>query len=562
MSPLHPALTRLLELRYAGRLGALLRNFTHPRRLAVSILGTLLALVWLGNAVAGVLFREQYDPEAFRDWLTLSFTGYALWHFVRVAWQRPEHGLEWTDAEANALMAYPFTRRELVSYRLMTVLIATTLKATIGTILLLPDLPVPLLGFVAMWLGLGFIELIRIACDMWASSLEPKLFRLYRGAVVTAFAVPAVVLLVQAVRSTQHSADNIEIPVFVLFLKSLMSVIRASIDTPLGMVLTAPFSLFVVPVTARELSPAVMAHFVGGMALIWLTERLVLGLDHRGERLRHDREKRAPVLDDAADRSDRGRSERRSLPGGMLLRLAGPVVWRQCVGVRRYLGGVLMALLPPAILAAMPLYMERLDDTWGFANFLGALTFYTFVLLPAALKFDFRKDYDHLLRLKLLPFSPLRIVVGQMLVPVVITTLFQYAMLVLACFVRPVNPWIALAAVIAFPSLNFAIYAWENLLFLLFPQRLKQEGIEVFLQTTIKFTAKGLMFAMMFVLVLLWVGISASVAELGPAAWEATIRKVLFWSGMWLAMSGAGVLLTSMAAKRFAALDGLSEGSV
>ena len=56
--------------------------------------------------------------------------------------------------------------------------------------------------------------------------------------------------------------------------------------------------------------------------------------------------------------------------------------------------------------------------------------------------------------------------------------------------------------------LNLWIFALDNLIFLLYPHRLQEEDIQIFLRTTLAFTAKSLLFA------------GGAVLALGWAAWR------------------------------------------
>ena len=70
----------------------------------------------------------------------------------------------------------------------------------------------------------------------------------------------------------------------------------------------------------------------------------------------------------------------------------------------------------------------------------GTLVFYTFRLLPTALRFDFRRDLDRLATLKSFPITPAAETIGQTLAPVLITTLFQCGVLTSAIIARSLPP--------------------------------------------------------------------------------------------------------------------------
>jgi len=44
--------------------------------------------------------------------------------------------------------------------------------------------------------------------------------------------------------------------------------------------------------------------------------------------------------------------------------------------------------------------------------------------------------------------------------------------------------------------INVLVFALDNLIYLLYPYRIQQEGLEIFLRTMLTFTGKGLLFAL------------------------------------------------------------------
>ena len=556
-SILHPAFWHLTRLRGSGKIRMMLDSFCQPRKLAVSILGTVLAVIWLGNAVASVLFREKYDPESFRAWLTMMLTVYAGWHVVRVAWQKPEAAFDWTPAEQTWLLSSPFSRRELIEYRLFTVLSATTIKAAIGSALLLPDLPLPWLGFLGLWSALAVIELLRICSDTLGYTLDHDLHRSFRACMIVGGAGVLSALSVDALEMTRTAQATSSLPTFFIFMKSCFTTAEGWIASQAGIWISAPFIVFTELITATQLTWGVFLNLLTALTFIVGMIMLVQVSDRWSCRVLKNREQNPTRINSAARLSDdQNQLVNWHLPQGFLPGCGGAVVWRQMVGLNRYRTGALMAFLPPAILAAIPLFMTQLDEQTAVVNFLGGLTFYSFLLLPSALKFDFRRDYDHLLLLKMLPVPAWKVVLGQLTTPVLATTAFQYLMLALAVLVRGMDHAILCAALISFPVMNLAIYGWENLLFLLFPQRLKQEGIEVFLRTTVIFTAKGIAFALLFALVFIWAMLAGEIADrLAGISGLLGDRRIVFGAGLWCTVALISLILMKLATRRFENLD-------
>ncbi len=174
-----------------------------------------------------------------------------------------------------------------------------------------------------------------------------------------------------------------------------------------------------------------------------------------------------------------------------------------------------------------------------------SLVFYSFLLLPSALKFDFRRDVDRLGWIKALPISPAAVTIGQLAVPVFVSTLFQMAVLLIAMAARPFNPGMLIIAMIVLVPVNVFIFALENLIFMLYPYRLNQEGIGVFLRSILTFTGKGLLFAVALALTLAWALVSRQIGShlIAGSDWAGT--SIVFAGGMW-AMTSAIAVATTM----------------
>jgi len=172
---------------------------------------------------------------------------------------------------------------------------------------------------------------------------------------------------------------------------------------------------------------------------------------------------------------------------------AGPIAWRQWIGARKHGGSLVVAMALPGILALLPVWVCQ-DGAQAAVQVSAAVIFYSFLLLPTALKFDFRRDITRMIVLKALPVRSVAVVVGQILTPACLAFVFQATVLSIAMLIRPFSPATLLATLLILVPLNFLIFAIDNLVYLLSPYRLNQEGIEIFLRTTLTFTAKGVIF--------------------------------------------------------------------
>jgi hypothetical protein len=168
------------------------------------------------------------------------------------------------------------------------------------------------------------------------------------------------------------------------------------------------------------------------------------------------------------------------------------------------------------------------------------LAFYTFLLLPTAVRFDFRRDLDRMALLKGLPITPGAAVIGQTIAPVLIATLFQALVLAFAVAVRSLPPHYLLGTMLVMLPMNALVFSLENFIFLLYPYRVQQEGLEIFVRTLLTFTGKGLLFALGLGAMSVW-GFGAAVLTREVARWTAIAMDpfAVFTAGM---IAGPAVL--------------------
>lgn len=541
---LPPALAMLFRLQCAARVSRMKHGFATPRKMALSTIALLLMVTWMSNAVLSILYREPYEPGILRHWIPIVLLAYTVWHVVKTAWKPPEEPIEWTEAEREFVCDGPFSRREQLQYRMAVILTATLLKATCASLLLLPDLAVPWAGFLGIFLGLAFVDLVRLMADLVVARLPSARYRRYRRIVTTAAVLAACGGLYFAVTlPSTPPADGFGASFH--WLARLVGGFSHLLDTTAGLAIQAPFIVFATIVSAPVVSPQLLLLLLLSGGLVAAAIEGAVRLDARLHRaaVAHEQQNydRLERLDELQPQVSLETPPLESVPNWSGI---GPLAWRQLVGVRRHLGGLLLALSAPGVLSCLPLLRSR-DPVSTFAYVSASLGFYSLLLLPAALKFDFRRDVDKLGLFKLLPASPQSVVLGQLATPVGIACAFQVAVLCIAYVIRPVPVGYLLGAAAFLIPLNLLIFAMENTIFLMYPYRLNQEGLEVFLRTTLTFTAKSLLFSVALVVVFVLSQIAHDVSQMP------LIRSVLhgnhhlaFGLTMWLSVAGGAVLLT------------------
>lgn len=513
--PIHPAALELLRLQCRGRRRRLWQRFRQKRRLVLSLVAGVLAVIWLGNAVLTVWLRESASPDTLRALLSWGFVLYATWHLAKAAFFRPEHPFEWTDAERETLSSVPLRPGDLVGYQLASVTLTTVVKTALFGVLLLPDLRCLPLAFVGLLLAMLVLEFVRMIVDLATWGMSRRAYIAYRTIVVAGLVVAGVVVWVTISRSDLLGG---QVALGDGVLDRFLAILKALEPTTIGYA-AYPFRPLVDLITAPAIDARGFALAVASSAIVAalgaIIAPLYLLVTQRAvarEQANYTKIAEAAVVRESVHGVAGAKS---SVIRVVRWRGLGPILWRQIVGVRRQWGSVLTAMIAPAILAAAPCFVIA-EANIAFLATAATLAFYTFLLLPTALRFDFRRDLDRLATLKGLPVSATAIALGQTLAPVLVATLFQALVLLFAAAARSIPPQYIVGGMLVMLPLNVFVFALDNLIYLLYPYRVQQEGLEIFVRTMLTFTAKGLLFSAGLGAMAVWGFVAAGVAHTLP----------------------------------------------
>ena len=478
-------------------------RFRSPRRLVLSILGVVLGMIWAGQAVLAILFRESADPAKLALWIPVSFTMYAIWNVLKVVFRKPIQPFEWTPAEEELLVGAPIESTELIRFRFSKILKAALVKSAIFSLVMIPDLAILPLGFLGMLLALLIIDLLRMLCAVVVWGLNRKelwALRIVIGGMVALVFSLLFSMVYSQISAAGGIAGHTIVDIFRFFFDSAMALWQ----TTIGKSITAPLGLIADVVLANQFNTRVIMSLLGGGFIAWgLRETLFVAdkvFARRRNRLERANLPLARRLSQQESRVDTTIGSRKKpwRIGGL-----GPLGWRQMIGARNYRGQVVFALLIPMIVCCMPAVTGS-KGLMLVMTVTGGLAFYSFLLLPAAMPFDMRRDLNRITVLKSLPISPIKIVLGQLVAPVILTSLFQITTLLVTMWISPFDSiYLVIALGILLPF-NLFIFGWENLLMLWYPYRLNQEGIKILFRTILAFTAKGVMFTIAAAAVLSW----------------------------------------------------------
>jgi hypothetical protein len=218
-----------------------------------------------------------------------------------------------------------------------------------------------------------------------------------------------------------------------------------------------------------------------------------------------------------------------------------------------------LLLAPLAILAGLALCLSSAAEE-GVTGPVCAIAVLTALCLPGLLPFDFRGDVDNMWALKTLPIPPRVIVIGQMLVPVALLSLFQF----LALMPLAMRGWhwtlsLAVGALLLVP-VNFIIIGLENLVFLLYPYRLAEFDMHATVRRMVMLMAKFLALGIAGGIAMV-TGLGVLVVRLGVQQfhgldlWALSLYQPLLWLTQLAALAGLAAVVLRTATWAYCRYD-------
>ena len=546
-----PVSTQLLGALTRAKFCKMAHSIRQPRKRWLAVLSLILAFIWLSQAISSIFLRDAANPDTLAIWLPLGLACYTVYHIIKLATRPLEEPFQWTEAERELILAAPLTRNQQITFRMQSILMAAMAKAACFSILMIPDLTYLWLGFAGMLPALLLIDLIRVLAELLFHGLRPRIRNYLRAAIITMMVAGAGTLVWLTLTTTDANASS---PAALQLVKQMFALVVSAAGSPIGTFLLAPFRLFTDPILTSTINWSTGIKLLSGSALPGLLLVAVYRVDSWSTRQMQAREKAsldACKESGASDGLDPMSSHRRLFVPPRFCG-AGPIAWRQLLGVANYRATILFSLAVPVFLSCIPMLAGH-DPTTMLLHLVGGAVFYSFLLLPAALMLDYRRDINRMTVLKALPISPMVVTIGQLLTPVLVCWGFQAIVLMIGLLLGRVNGLHAVFAWGLLLPVNVLIFAIENYIFLLSPFQRNKEGFDVLIRTILTFTGKGLLFAMGLVAIMAWAWVAIAAAQ-----WFELSKfyaALLFGTGVWVFSAIAATSFVLSIARQFERFD-------
>jgi hypothetical protein len=539
------ALWLLLALRFHGWLRRFGRSMRSVKGVLLTLVGLLFLVPWLVSTFmpqpggAAAQFELVHHLESVRRFGPMVIFTYCL---LSLFLSTGERAIYFSPAEVNFLFPAPFSRRQLLGYKIVTSLGLTVISALFMTAFLNRHAAWPVAAYVGLVLALMFLQLFSMMVALVSSTLGVLAFTWRRRLVLGRLAALAVAGLWQVGRGA--------------FEMSPVQLLARAEQSPLVQVVLAPFRWFVLAYTAERLWPDLVQWSALALMVDISLVVFVLALD--AQYLESSSAASARIYALIEQRRRGGSSVTLRRPGKVRFSLpslpswggVGPIAWRQLTCVARSPGRLLLILFLLTIMGApLVVGMSQVRQRPELLRIGAAVTFLIGFYLTHLLPFDFRADIDRMAELKALPIAPSMMVLGQLVTPLAFVTLMQWSILLgMAAAAGRGEPLIWAAAAMAMP-VNVILLEIENAVFLWFPTRtaaVSPGDIQTMGRVIVLMMAK-----------LVCLGLAALTAGLAAAAayYLSGHNEAAAIAAAWLVLTGEAIGLVPLVALAFQRFD-------
>jgi hypothetical protein len=463
------ALWLLLWLRFRAWRRRLFRNAGTPRGALFLVAGVLFFALIVGpNIVIRIAKPDQvglHYVEATRRAGPLLLFAYCA---LTVLFASAEQGISFTPSEVQFLFSGPFSRRQVLAYKLIGNSLLACLYALFLTGFFFAYAARLWAAYPGLVLALWFIQFFSTAVSLLISTLGAR-----------AVSGPRKLLLALLVGLLVWGASRLGGDAFS---GGPHAVVERLEQNEVVRVLVTPMRWFVETFTAEQFWPdfalgaaRCLAVNAALLLLVFLLDAQYLeaaaaASERAYARMQRMRSGGAVV---AVVGSGRPRFSLPSLPrwGGV-----GPLAWRQLTtGLRSLRPVVIFLVIFGLMVGGSRLAIGRMEDVdrplggWLIGSTVLGMTI---AMLTPLLTFDFRGDIDRLDVLKALPLPPWRVALGQLLGPTLILSAVQLLVLALVEALWGGAEVLLLGVAVFALPFNFLSFGLENLMFLWFPTRL------------------------------------------------------------------------------------------
>ncbi|MDP8245276.1 MAG: putative ABC exporter domain-containing protein [Candidatus Hinthialibacter antarcticus] len=454
----------LLRLRTKAWFRHTLYSFFSFKRAIFAVVALCMITLWM----IPMLFMGEMRGLPQVEQVRLMMPPFFLMFFVmNLVTAQKDMALNFEPCEIGFLFAGPFSRRDLLFYKLCDFMMKLTFSALIFSVVAKQWVAYWFVSFVGFFLLMVFMTLLDIVVVlMMQNVVMDRRVKWTLFGIISAVIVAFLLFEYSTIETLIVSGD----------LKQPSDYIKAFHATWLGTIVLAPFQVFAYLITSRSFffewiyyASIALAINAGLVSLILFFDKNYIEVSLEVSQRMYTRRKKA-LQGGVLGQSSSVKSAIRGVPRLPWWGGAGPVAWRQLTSAYRQWPSLLRLFLITAIFMGPFLIFSGFGSGGAIAG-LAAVFGFAFIFFPQQIRFDFRSDIDQIEWLKQMPLNPYGVVAGQLLTPSLFLLCF---VLVLGSITLITGEWMMWIGMLCFsvPGVVLMLEI-ENLFFLLFPVRMQ-----------------------------------------------------------------------------------------
>ena len=515
---MHTALWKLYRLRVRGSVRSIVARLKSVRGAAMAVFTVLILGAMFGpNLVMGFTFARDGVMGRAADSLREALPALMLLYVVlNLVTSLGERAIGFSPSEVDFLFPAPFSRRQVLLYKILGNVTGAALVALVAPAWLLIYLrswPAAAAGF---FLAALMVNSLTMCAQLVAQSVTQRAFTRARQLLLVGLVAAAAAALGHA------AARGLE--------GGWQETLLEARHAPVAEIVLAPFAVFANIITAERLVPDALGWTALGAIMVVGVYTLAIRLDAdyvetavRVSRKMQELKRRA-MSGGALNLSSHRAVRSSRLPQPPWLGGAGPLIWRQAIQLLRGSRRALVLTLIMVGAMGVPFVIGSRDDK-NLPAILPAvvigITAYMTFLLSSQAPVGFRGDYQRMDLLKSLPTGALAMAFGQTLGVVTIMTLLQSVVFAATAVVAPAGAAKLLVAGLFALPFNWLLFGTDNFLFLLYPSPPLASGSEGFLKmgrAMLLLLAKSVVFGVCGIVALVPAAVVYFITESLPAA--------------------------------------------
>lgn len=455
---MHPALTKLIYMRLYGWARYFVLGLRTPKKAMFTIVAMAMFCLWLGPQVMMTFWATEkisLDIQPFIPLGLLLITGTQLFTSAN------ERAVMFHQNEIDFLFPAPFTRRQLLLFKIITSFGGVLFSSLIFTVVMMRFVEHGLLMFFGFFLALSFVHLLSMSVVLLRQTVDETLYaRIWHGAMY-------VVVIGLVYLGWQYRMVVIE--------KGGLQLLKEIYNNPYCYYVLAPFDVFGYLITNESWFwglcvwlPVALGINLFLLIIVFQLDQNYLEVSLQVSQKLHKRV--AQVRRGGSVFVSKSKEVKKSFRAFPRMNGVGTIAWRQYLLANRNMGSWLFTffLMMAASIGAY-FFTREIEPATLIWIVLGILIYFS-LFITQYIKFDFRSDLDQFDWLKQMPVSPAAIATGEIVIPVVFLTLLEAFTFSLPFALRgEFIYWFYLILLIL--PFNVFLVGVDNFIFLLFPVR-------------------------------------------------------------------------------------------